>query len=152
MLFRHGAFTAGDAERTALALAILSAALPAPALTKILAPIFFAREDFRAPLIAMLAGLAVATVAAILLQPRLRRRPVSRQPSRLGAWISAGTLTAMLMSRGLLTLDRRALRRLLQVVIAAVVMGAVLWLTSPAWPRASTASSTSPRWSARSRR
>jgi len=127
LLFRHGAFTADDTERTALALAILSAALPAHALTKILAPAFFAREDFRAPLIAMLAGLAVATIAALLLQSRYAEAGVATAIA-FGAWISAGVLIVMLISRGLLALDRRSSRRLLQVVIAAAVMGAVLYV------------------------
>jgi putative peptidoglycan lipid II flippase len=127
LLFRHGAFTAGDAGRTALALAILSAALPAHALTKILAPAFFAREDFRAPLMAMLAGLAVATVAAILLQSRYAEAGVATAIAA-GAWISAVVLIVMLSSRRQLAWDRRVARRLLQIVIAAAVMGAVLYV------------------------
>ena len=127
LLFRHGAFTAGDAERTALALAILSAALPAHALTKILAPSFFAREDFRAPLIAMLAGLVAATAAAILLQSRYAEAGVATAIAA-GAWISAAVLIMMLLSRQQLAWDRRIARRLLQIVIAAVVMGTVLYV------------------------
>jgi putative peptidoglycan lipid II flippase len=127
LLFRHGAFTTDDAGRTALLLAVLSAALPAHALTKILAPAFFAREDFRAPLIAMLAGLAVAMVAAILLRPRYAEAGVATAIA-LGAWMSAGVLIAMLWFRRQFALNRRAARRLLQIAIAAVVMGAVLYV------------------------
>jgi putative peptidoglycan lipid II flippase len=127
LLFRHGAFTTDDAGRTALALAILSAALPAHALTKILAPVFFAREDFRGPLIAMLAGLAAATFAAFLLQSRYAEAGVAAAIA-IGAWISAGVLIAMLLSRMLLSLDRRGARRLVQIGIAAAVMGAVLYV------------------------
>jgi putative peptidoglycan lipid II flippase len=127
LLFRHGAFTADDAQRTALALAILCGALPAHALTKILAPTFFARENFRAPLIAMLAGLIVTTVAAIALQARYSEAGVAAAIA-LGAWTSAIVLIAMLAALKQVALARRSLRRLVQIVLAAVIMGAVLYV------------------------
>jgi putative peptidoglycan lipid II flippase len=127
LLFRHGAFTADDAQRTALALAILSAALPGHALTKIIAPAFFARENFRMPLIAMVAGLAVTTVAAILLQPRYREAGVAAAIA-LGAWTASATLIVMLLSRQQFVPGKIALGRLLRIVIAAVIMGAVLYV------------------------
>ena len=127
LLFRHGAFTADDAGRTALALEILGAALPAHALTKILAPTFFAREDFRMPLIAMFAGLAVTTAAAIILQPRYHETGVAAAIA-LGAWTSTAILIVLLLSRQLFIPTKVALRRLAQILISAAVMGAVLYV------------------------
>jgi len=127
LLFQHGAFTAEDAERTALVLAILCIALPAHALTKILAPAFFARENFRFPLIAMLAGLAITIVAAIALQARYNEAGVAAAIA-LGAWVSAIVLTVMLAALKQVALVRGTLRRLAQVVLAAAVMGAVLYV------------------------
>jgi putative peptidoglycan lipid II flippase len=131
LLFRHGAFTADDAQRTALALAILCIALPAHALTKILAPAFFAKEEFRFPLLAMLAGLAVTIVAAVVLQPRYNEAGVAAAIA-LGAWTSAIALMAMLVAVKQLVLIRGSLRRLVQIMLAAAVMGAVLHVASVA--------------------
>lgn len=127
LLFRHGAFTTSDAARTAQALTILSAALPAHALSKVLAPAFFAREEFRAPLFAMLAGLAVATVVALLLQSRHAEAGVAAAIA-LGAWTTAVVLIAVLLSRRHFAVDQRASRRLVQIAAAAMVMGAVLYV------------------------
>jgi putative peptidoglycan lipid II flippase len=127
LLFRHGAFTAEDAHRTALALATLSFALPAHALTKILAPIFFARENFRVPLIAMLAGLAVTTAAAIVLQPHYLEASVAAAIA-LGAWTSAVVLIIMLLSQKQLVLAGGILRRLALIMMAGAVMGIVLYV------------------------
>ncbi len=127
LLFRHGAFTAEDAHRTALALTTLSFALPAHSLTKILAPIFFARENFRVPLIAMLAGLAVTTAAAIVLQPHYLEAGVAAAIA-FGAWTSAVTLIIMLLSHKQLALADGTLRRLALIVMAGAVMGVVLYV------------------------
>ena len=127
LLFRHGAFSADDAQRTAMALAILCAALPAHALTKILAPTFFARENFRPPLIAMVAGLVVTIVTAIALQARYGEAGVAAAIA-LGAWTSAIVLSAMLAALKQVALVRRSLRRLVQIVLATAVMGAVLYV------------------------
>jgi putative peptidoglycan lipid II flippase len=131
LLFRHGAFTADDAQRTALALAILCIALPAHTLAKILAPAFFAQEDFRRPLIAMLAGFVITTVAAIVLQSRYSEAGVAAAIT-FGAWTSAIVLIAMLVTLKQFTLVRGSLRRLVQIILAAAVMGAVLYVASVA--------------------
>jgi putative peptidoglycan lipid II flippase len=127
MLFRHGAFTAEDAERTALTLAILCAALPAHALTKILAPNFFAAENFRIPLVAMLAGLAVMAVPAIILQQRYGEAGVAAAIA-FGAWVSTAVLIAMLLADERFALGANTLRRPAQIAVAASVMGVVLYV------------------------
>ncbi len=127
LLFRHGAFTTDDAQRTALALAILCIALPAHTLTKILAPTFFARENFRLPLLAMVAGLVVTTAAAIVLHAHYAEAGVAAAIA-LGAWASALVLMALALSLKQFALLRGTLRRLLQIVLAAAVMGALLYV------------------------
>ena len=124
LLFRHGAFTADDAQRTALALAILSIALPAHALTKILAPNFFAREDFRVPLIAMIAGLGVTVAAALVLQPRYLEAGVAAAIA-LGAWTSVIVLIVMLVALKQFALGGS--RRLALIMVAGLIMGAALY-------------------------
>jgi putative peptidoglycan lipid II flippase len=126
LLFRHGAFTADDAQRTALALAILSTALPAHALTKILAPNFFARENFRFPLIAMIAGLGVTVAAALVLQPRYLEVGVATAIA-LGAWTSVVVLIVMLLALKQFALAEGGLRRLALIMVAGLIMGAALY-------------------------
>ncbi len=126
LLFRHGAFTADDAQRTALALAILSTALPAHALTKILAPNFFARENFRFPLIAMIAGLGVTVAAALVLQPRYLEAGVATAIA-LGAWTSVVVLIVMLLTLRQFALAEGGLRRLALIMVAGLIMGAALY-------------------------
>lgn len=127
LLFRHGAFTADDAQRTALVLAILCVALPAHTLTKILAPAFFARESFRSPLIAMLTGLVVTTAAAIALHARYGEAGVAAAIA-LGAWTSVVALIAMIFRVRQFGVVRGTLRRLVQIALAAIVMGALLYV------------------------
>lgn len=127
VLFEHGAFTGADARATAAALTVLALALPAHVLVKTLSPAFFARDDTGTPLLAMLAGLAAAVVAGFILEPRFGANGVAGGIA-LGAW----TVAAILLWRGArafgLSLDAQARRRLPRIVVAALTMGAVLWL------------------------
>ena len=79
------------------------------------------------PLIAMFAGLAVTAAAAIILQPRYHETGVAAAIA-LGAWTSAAVLIVMLLSRQQFIPSRAASLRLVRIVIAAAVMGAVLYV------------------------
>ena len=121
LLFEHGAFTANDTRATALALTILATALPAMALTKPLSAILFAREQVMQPLIATIAGLVVSIAAAHLAHPRYGHAGVTAAIS-LGAWLIAIWLGAVLVARGELPVDTRAIRRFVFIVLASAVM------------------------------
>ncbi len=127
LLFEHGAFTANDTTATARALALLALGLPAHVLVKALSPAFFARDDTGTPLLATLVGLAVAVLAALLLQSWSGASGIAASIA-LAAWSCAGVLIA----RGAVTfgfsIDAPARRRLLLIVSAALAMGALLWL------------------------
>ncbi|NVN85628.1 MAG: murein biosynthesis integral membrane protein MurJ [Rhodopseudomonas sp.] len=127
LLFEHGAFGAADTAATAQALALLALGLPAQVLTKALAPAFFARDNTGSPLRAMLGGLGVAIVAALLLAPWFGIGGVAAAVA-LGAWGSA----ALLIRRGAatfgLSLTADARRRLVLIAIAALAMAGLLWL------------------------
>ncbi len=130
LLFEHGAFTAADTTATAQALALLSLGLPAHVLVKALAPAFFARDDTRTPMLATLAGLAVAVVAAQLLQA-----PFGAAGIAASIALAASSCAGVLIARGAMTfgisIDDEARRRLPRIVVAALTMGALLWLTAP---------------------
>jgi putative peptidoglycan lipid II flippase len=127
LLFEHGAFTASDTKATAQALMWLALALPAHVLVKSLSPAFFAREDTLTPLIAMLKGLVVAIVFAVILGHFFGTAGIAASIA-LAAWSNA----ASLIRRGAATfgfsIDAAARRRLPRIAAAALAMGALLWL------------------------
>jgi putative peptidoglycan lipid II flippase len=129
VLFEHGAFTAADTAATALALTVLALGLPAHVLVKTLSPAFFARDDTATPLVATLCGLATTVVAGFALSPEFGASGVAAAIA-LGAWCSAGVLLRRGATAFGLQLDGEARRRLPRIVVAALAMGAILWLAA----------------------
>ena len=127
VLFERGAFTAADTEATAWAVVIYGAGLPSFVLAKVLAPLFFAREDTRTPfhyaVVSMVinAGLAIglAPVAGYLAAP-------------IGTTVAAWSMLALLWrgSRKMgdaATIDARLKAKLPKLLLASAIMGVVLW-------------------------
>ena len=136
VLFEHGAFTAGDTAATGQALMWLALGLPAHVLTKALSPAFFAREDTLTPLLAALKGLAVAIVIAIVLGQIVGVAGVAMAVAA-GAWSTAFALIRRVAATFGFALDAAAKRHLPRIVLAALVMGAALWVkTRYVWPLA----------------
>jgi len=129
LLFEHGAFGANDTAATAQALALLALGLPAQVLVKALSPAFFAREDTRTPLLATLAGLVVAVLAALLLQPRFGAAGIAGGIA-LAAWSCCGVLVLRGAASFGFSIDARARRRLSLIVLAAFGMGGLVWLAA----------------------
>lgn len=127
LLFEHGAFTAEDTRATARALVWLALAMPAHVLVKALSPAFFAREDTMTPLVAALLGVALAVAAAYLLGHWYGADGIAAAIA-LGAW----SMALRLIRRGAETfgfsIDAAARRRLPRIALAALAMGALLWL------------------------
>ena len=110
-----------------------SLGLPAHVLVKALSPAFFARDDTMTPLWATLAGLAVA-VAAALAFGNYGAAGIAAAIA-LAAWASALVLIARSAATFGFSLDADAIRRLPRIVIAASMMGALLWLKARfVWP------------------
>jgi putative peptidoglycan lipid II flippase len=129
MLFEHGAFTAADTVATAQALIWLSLALPAHVLVKALSPAFFARDDTTTPLFATLKGFVVAIVLAVILGHVYGANGIAASIA-LGAWSSAVTLLRHGAVNFGFSIDADARRRLPRIVIAAILMGGLLWLAA----------------------
>src|SRR5581483_9599687 len=129
LLFEHGAFTAADSASTAQALIWLALALPAHVLVKTLSPGFFAREDSWTPLLATLKGFVFATVLALLLGHFLGVSGIAIGLA-CGAWSTATSLIRQGATSFGFSLDADARRRLPRIVVAALVMGGLLWLAS----------------------
>jgi putative peptidoglycan lipid II flippase len=133
-LFEHGAFTAGDTMETARALALLAFGLPAHVLVKALSPAFFARGDTTTPLWATLKGFAVAVFLAIVLGQIYGVGGIAAAIA-LGAWSNALALIRRGGATFGFSIDATARRRLPRIVMAAITMGGLLWLTSAfLWP------------------
>jgi putative peptidoglycan lipid II flippase len=127
LLFEHGAFSASDTKATAQALIWLAFGLPAHVLVKSLAPAFFAREDTLGPLIAMLKGLVVAIVFAVLLGHFFGTAGIAASVA-LGAWSNAASLVRRGAATFGFSIDAAARQRLPRIVAAALAMGALLGL------------------------
>ena len=129
MLFQHGVFTAADTAATARALMWLALGLPAHVLVKALSPAFFARHDTRTPLLATLAGLAVAIVSALVLGRLFGAEGIAAGIA-LGAWSSAFALIRRGAASFGFSIDEPARRRLPRIAAAALAMGGLLWLAA----------------------
>jgi len=129
MLFEHGLFNVADTEGTAQALIWLALGLPAHVLVKALSPAFFARDDTATPLWATLKGILVAIAAALVLG-RLFGASGIAAGIALGAWSNALSLLRQGAASFGFSVDADARRRLPRIVLAALVMGGLLWLTA----------------------
>ncbi len=138
-LFEHGAFTASDAAATAQALALLALGLPAYVLVKALSPAFFARGDTATPLFAALKGFAVAVVLGVVLGQIAGVTGIAAGIA-CGAWSNALALIRRGAAAFGFSIDAAARRRLPRIVLAALAMGGLLWLTAAfVWPPAASA-------------
>lgn len=127
VLFERGAFTAADSQATALALAVYGAGLPAFVLHKVLQPLYFAREDTRRPFRFALWSMVVNAAVAIGLLP-----VIGFVAAALGTTIAAWVMVAQLWwgTRGMgpaARYDARLRDRLGRMILAALVMGGVVW-------------------------
>lgn len=127
ILFERGAFTAADSHATAQLLAALACGLPGHVLVKALSPMFFARENTRLPMIAVIAGLIVAIAVGIILVPLAGPVGVAIAVA-LSGWLSAALLGLFAIQRGLLSQGSIVWPRLGLILVAAIAMGAAVRL------------------------
>ena len=127
VLFERGAFNADDTAFTALALIVYGAGLPAFVLQKVFQPLFFAREDTKAPLRYAVISLFINAAVAIGLAPF-----IGFMAAALGTTL-AGWGMVWLLWRGsrdigqAATFDAQFKGRIWRVIFASLMMGAVLW-------------------------
>jgi putative peptidoglycan lipid II flippase len=126
VLFQRGAFGAAEASATAAALSAYAIGLPAYVLVKIYAPGFFARGDTATPVKVGLAAVALNLALNLVLTHWLLHVGVALATA-LSAWFNAVMLGWLLNRRGQMILDRRLRRRIPRLLLAAALMGAVIW-------------------------
>jgi len=133
MLFEHGAFGEEDSVATARALMWLALGLPAHVLIKALSPAYFARSDTMTPLLATARGFVVAVALAILLGHFFGASGIAASIA-VGAWSSAISLLRKGTREFGFSVDAAARNRLPRIVLAALAMGGLLWLTAGLLP------------------
>ena len=142
VLFQRGEFDAAATGATAAALRAFAVGLPAYVLIKSLTPGYFARQDTRAPVKIAIVAVVVNIILALLLMPFLAHAGIALATA-VAAWLNAIVLGVVLVRRGHLSFDDRLRRRAPRIVLAAALMGAVVyggtnWLAGPlAGPEAS---------------
>jgi putative peptidoglycan lipid II flippase len=132
-LYTRGEFKVFDAHATADALFFYGLGTPAFVLTRVLSPAFFARQDTKAPMrfavISVVVNIA-AGVALFLGIPGTHLRlgvPGIAAGTAIAAWLNVLQMLHALNKRGDYTLGKQAASRLVRILLASAVMGAVLW-------------------------
>jgi putative peptidoglycan lipid II flippase len=125
-LFGYGRFTAEDVHFTAQALAAFSIGLPSYILIKVLTPGFYARQDTKTPVRYATISMVVNLVGnlALILPLQHMGPPLA---TAIASTVNVALLYRALVKRGDFVADARLKRRTPRLVIAALLMGAVLW-------------------------
>ncbi|MFC1748690.1 murein biosynthesis integral membrane protein MurJ [Pseudomonadota bacterium] len=125
-LFQYDAFTEHDVEMSTLSLMAYSVGLQGFILVKVLAPGFFARQDTKTPVkVGIIAMVANMVLNVVLVFP-LAHAGLALATS-ISAFINAGLLYRILRREGVYTPEAGWLKLLLQVMLANVAMGMLLW-------------------------
>jgi len=128
VLYGRGAWTVADTEATALALAVYALGLPAFVLHKVLQPLYYARHDTRRPFRYAVVSMVVNAVVAIGLMPVIGFVAAALATS-VAAWVMVWQLWVNARDMGQAAeLDTQMHRRLWRIVLAALVMGLVLYV------------------------
>jgi putative peptidoglycan lipid II flippase len=134
-LFQHGAFTERDSILCGWALSAFSIGLPSYVLVKVLTPGFYARADTRTPVRLALWSVAVNLIGNLILIPTLGRYGIGHVgpplATALASTINVAALYIVLRKRGHFEADSQLKRRLPRLALAALIMGAVVWLLAP---------------------
>lgn len=127
ILFKHGAFTVGDADATIAALTGLAVFLPFAAIARVLSQPFFAQERTGPALVAVLIAACVTAGAAFILRADYGVAGIA-VAAGLGTLAQALVLGGALVRTGWWRPDAGSLLRLMRGLLAAALMGLVLWL------------------------
>lgn len=125
-LFAYGAFTVDDARSAGQALTAYGLGLLGFLAVKVLAPAFYAREEMRWPVKISIVALLVNLLLALLLITPLAHIGLALAVS-VAALVNAGLLWWVLHRKGFYQPAAGWWRLSLQTLLAASVMGALLW-------------------------
>ena len=126
VMFERGQFTPADTRATAQALIAFAAGLPAFVLIKVFSPGFFAREDTKTPMIFAAVSVGLNIAGALALFAVMGHVGIALATS-IASWVNALLLAVTLSRRGAWKNDARSRRNLPRILLAALVMGVVVW-------------------------
>jgi putative peptidoglycan lipid II flippase len=129
-LFVRGAFTAEAADAAGSALMAYGFGLPAIVLIRSAVASFYARGDTATPLWASLTAVGVNVVFKILLMGPLQQAGLALATS-IGAWANLGLLVFLAVRRDAMAPDKRFLRAMGGIAVAAGAMALVMALLLP---------------------
>jgi putative peptidoglycan lipid II flippase len=145
-LFLYHDFTTWDVRMAGLSLMTMSFGLPAFMLIKVLAPAFYSRKDPRTPVrIAVISLVTNFVFNLVIVIPMVRLGVPGPHAglalaTSIAAYVNAGLLFRVLYHRGIYRPRAGWRKYILQIGVAALVMGGVLWWAAPAlaewvvWP------------------
>ena len=125
-LFQHGQFSAQDSMFTAQALAAFSIGLPSYILVKVLTPGYYARSDTRTPVRYATISMVVNLVLNLaFIKPLGHVGPPLA--TAIASTVNVALLYRTLRKRDHFTPDARLIRRTWRLLVAALVMGVVMF-------------------------
>ncbi|WP_445192506.1 murein biosynthesis integral membrane protein MurJ [Sphingomonas sp. Tas61C01] len=125
-LFQHGKFTATAAYATAQALAAFSIGLPSYILVKVLTPGYYARSDTRTPVRYATVSMIVNLILNLaLIVPLGHMGPPLA--TAIASTVNVALLYRTLARRGHFVADAQLRRRTWRLLVAALMMGAVMY-------------------------
>ncbi len=127
LVYERGATNAETVRLVSLALIAFASGLPAYVALKVFQPAFFAREDMKTPFYFSCVMVAVNVALSLALFPVLGHVAIAIATS-VAAWVNLVLLAATSWRRGDFRPDSRTLKRLFLIALAAILMGAALWL------------------------
>lgn len=130
VVYEHGAFNTGMTSTVAGILAIYGLGLPGFVMIKALNPGFFAREDTKTPMRFTMISVAVNCALAISLFPFFQERGIATAEVVSG-WLTTTMLFVTLVRRGHFEIEKALISRLVRLLVAAGVMGGVLYAILP---------------------
>ena len=124
-LYTRGQFHSFDAHQTALALQQYGWGVPAFVLAPLISRAFFARQDTRTPMNYALVSLAVNVAAGFILFKLVGVAGIAAATS-LASWVNVLLMLTTLARRGAYVMSLAAWSRLIRIILASVVLGAML--------------------------
>jgi putative peptidoglycan lipid II flippase len=132
-LFTRGEFHTVDAHATASALFHYGWGVPAFVLIRILAPAFFARQDTKTPMRFALISVAANVVFGIGLYHLVGFQGIAAATA-LASWINVVLMLTTLMRRRFYNPSPETMTRLVKLIAASVVLGAILFAAAELRP------------------
>lgn len=125
IVYERGEFSAETTRLTAQALAAFASGLPAYVLIKVFQPAYFAREDMKTPLWFSTVAVVVNVALSLLLFPFYGHVAIAAATA-VSAWVNFVLLAGALWWRRDFRPSARTMRRVVMIVLASAVMGAVV--------------------------